>query len=274
MQTVTDPDDPRLDDYRHLNDAAARRAIEGSDGHGVFIVEGAVALEQLLASGHRIRSVVLSPARADALAERLLGRVDVVMVADRRVLQSVTGFDVHRGVLAAGLRPPPADARDVLRGARRVVLLEGIGDNENIGAVYRNVAALGIEAVLLDPACADPLYRRSIRVSSGWSMRVPSARVSDTGAALHLASTLGMRTVALTPAPGALAVDDAAAAGVLDDPVMLLLGAEGPGLRPESVAAADAAVRVPMADGVDSLNVATSLAVVASFAASRRGWGR
>ncbi|MFN7150693.1 MAG: TrmH family RNA methyltransferase [Microthrixaceae bacterium] len=274
MQTVTDPDDPRLDDYRHLSDAAARRAIEGSGGQGVFIVEGAVALEQLLASDHRIRSVVLSPTRADALAERLLGRVEEVLVADRRVLRSVTGFDVHRGVLAAGLRPPPADAHDVLRAARRVVLLEGISDNENIGAVFRNAAALGIDAVVLDQACADPLYRRSIRVSSGWSLRVPSARVSDTATATRLASDLGMRSVALTPGDGALAVDEAAAAGALDDPAMILLGAEGPGLRPESIAAADVAVRVPMAGDVDSLNVATSLAVVASFAAARRGWCR
>jgi tRNA G18 (ribose-2'-O)-methylase SpoU len=274
VQIVTDPDDPRLDDYRHLTDAAARRAIEGSDGHGLFIVEGAVALEQLLASDHGIRSVVLSPARAEALADRLLGRVDVVLVAERDVLHSVTGFDVHRGVLAAGRRPPPADVRDLLGASRRVVLLEGLGDNENVGAVFRNVAALGIDAVVMDQACADPLYRRSIRVSSGWSLRVPSARVSDTATALRLASELGMRTVALTPVPGALAVDDAAAAGDLDDPVMFLLGAEGPGLRPDSIATAQVAVRVPMAGEVDSLNVATSLAVVASFAAARRGWDR
>jgi tRNA G18 (ribose-2'-O)-methylase SpoU len=274
VHTVTDPDDPRLDDYRHLNDAAARRAIEGPDGHGVFIVEGAVALEQLLASHHRIRSVVLSPSRADALADRLAGRVDVVLVADRPVLQSVTGFDVHRGVLAAGVRPPPSAPADVLGSARRAVLLEGISDNENIGAVFRNVAALGIDAVLMDQACADPLYRRSIRVSSGWTLRVPSARVDDSAAGLRLASELGFRTVALTPATGALAVDDAATAAVLDDPVVLLLGAEGPGLRPGSIAAADVAVRVPMAGEVDSLNIATSLAVVASFAAARRSWDR
>ncbi len=247
VRLVTDPDDPRLDDYRHLNDAAARRAVEGPDGRGVFIVEGAVALEQLLASEHRVRSVVLSPARAETLADRLRGRVEVVLVADREVLRSVTGFDVHRGVLAAGLRPPPADPQLLVRRAGRVVLLEGISDNENVGAVFRNAAALGIDAVLVDPACADPLYRRSIRVSSGWSLR-------------------------MTPASGALDVDDAAAAGALEDPVMYLLGAEGPGLRTESIDGADVAVRVPMAGTVDSLNVATSLAVVAAFAAARRGW--
>jgi tRNA G18 (ribose-2'-O)-methylase SpoU len=272
VRLVTDPDDHLLDDYRHLNDAAARRAVEGPGGRGVFIVEGLVALEQLLASEHHVRSVVLSPTRAEAFADRLQGRVDVVLVADREVLRSVAGFDVHRGVLAAGSRPPPADPDALVRDARRVVLLEGISDNENVGAVFRNAAALGIDAVLVDPACADPLYRRSIRVSSGWSLRVPTAQVPGTASALAAAGAAGMRTVALTPTAGALAVDAATAAGALDDPVMYLLGAEGPGLRPESIDGADVAVRVPMAGTVDSLNVATSLAVVASFAAARRGW--
>ena len=272
VQLVTDPADPRLDAYRHLNDAAARRAVEGPDGRGVFIVEGAVALEQLLASEHHVRSVVVSPTRAAALADRLHGRVDVVLVAEREVLRSVTGFDVHRGVLAAGLRPTPSDPDLLVRSARRAVLLEGVSDNENVGAVFRNAAALGIDAVLVDPACADPLYRRSIRVSSGWSLRLPTARVPDTEAALATAAAVGMRTVALSPGARALDVDAAAAAGALDDPVMYLLGAEGPGLRAGSIDGADVVVRVPMAGTVDSLNVATSLAVVASFAAARRGW--
>lgn len=272
MLHVTDPADPRLDDYRHLTDAAARRAVEPGDApHGVVVVEGRLALEQLLRSGHRIRSVLLSPAKAADLGPTLEG-VDVVYVAERDVLAAVTGYDVHRGVLAAARRPAPADPADVVAAAHRLLVLEGVTDNENVGALFRNAVALGLDAVLLDGASTDPLYRRSVRVSSGWTLRVPFARAATSAELLTALDRAGVRTIALTPAPEAVAVDDAARSGLFDGRIALVVGAEGPGLAAGTVARCTAAVRVPMAPGVDSLNVATSLAVVAAFAASRRGW--
>lgn len=272
MLTIDDPGDPRLDDYRHLTDAAARRAVEsGGAPHGIFVVEGPLALEQLRRSGLPVRSVLVTPARARSLGA-LLEDLSPVLVAERPVLAAVTGFDVHRGVLASAERPAPADPAELVGSARRLLVMEGVNDNENVGALFRNAAALGIDAVLLDEACTDPLYRRSIRVSSGWSMRVPHARVRDTSAALSVLRRRGVRSVALTPAAGATDVDRAAGTGLLDEPVALVVGAEGDGLTPATIAACDVAVRVPMADGVDSLNVATSLAVVAAFAAARRDW--
>ena len=292
MLHVEDPTDPRLDDYRHLNDAAARRAADPEGApHGVVVVEGAVALEQLLSSDLQVRSVLLSPTRAAALSDRLTG-VDTVYVAAREVLAAVAGFDVHRGVLAAAARPAPADPAAVIGAAvvgaavvgaavvgaavvgtaQRLVVLEGLSDNENVGAVFRNAAALGIDAVLLDGTCTDPLYRRSIRVSSGWTLRLPFARAGSSAELLALLGAAGVRTLALTPAPEAVPVDAAADRGLFDGAVAFVVGAEGPGLSAATIAACDAAVRVPMAAGVDSLNVATSLAVVAAFAAARRNW--
>ena len=272
MLHIDDPGDPRLDDYRHLTDAAARRAIEASGApHGIFVVEGPLALDQLRASDHHVRSVLVTPSRAATSAERLEG-LGPVYVAERPVLAEVCGFDVHRGILAAAERPAPATPAEVLSGRTRVLILEGVSDNENVGALFRNAAALGIDAVLLDPTCTDPLYRRSIRVSSGWTLRLPFARGATTADLLAAVRHHGLRSIALTPIDTAVAVDTAAASGLLDDPVALVVGAEGPGLSARTIAACDAAVRVPMAPGVDSLNVATSLAVVAAFAGARRDW--
>lgn len=277
MQHIHDPADPRLQDYRHLTDAAARRAIEGAAG--IFIVEGILALRQLLLSTHRIRSVLVSPTRLAAVrreldqvgARRLEGAT--VLVAERGIVEDVTGFDVHRGVLAAVDRPAAADPGAVLASARAVVVADGVNDHENLGALFRNAAALGLDAVLLDDAAADPLYRRSIRVSAGWAMRLPHARLGPSAGAPEVLHSHGFRTVALTPAPEAVPVDVAAARGLLQGPVALFVGSEGSGLAPEVIGACRAQVRVPMARGVDSLNVATSLAVVAAFAAASRGWG-
>lgn len=272
VQAIDDPADPRLDDYRHLSDRAARAAVELGTSDGVFIVEGPVALEQLLASTHRVRSILVTPSRARSLRPLLDAAPSPVLVAERDVLAEVAGYDVHRGVLAAAARPEPADARVLLDGARRVLVLEAVSDNENVGALFRNAAAFGIDAVLLDVACTDPLYRRSIRVSSGWTMRLPHARVSDAADGIDLVRRAGCRTVALTPAAAAVDLDVAAQDGLLDDPVAFVVGAEGPGLERSTMELADVQVRIPMAPGVDSLNVATSFAVVAAVAASRRRW--
>ncbi|MHB1139863.1 MAG: TrmH family RNA methyltransferase, partial [Microthrixaceae bacterium] len=249
MEQLEDPGDPRLADYRHLTDAAARRHLEGGDGHGIFVVEGVLALEQLLRSDHPVRSVLLSTSRA-ASSDELVGRLEArgvpVLVAARPVLAQVTGYDVHRGVLAVAERRPWPGLADTLCAARRVVVLEGLNDHENLGSVYRNAAAFGLDAVLLDPRCADPLYRRSIRVSSGWALRVPSARTAALPDGLNALQDAGFRTLALTPAADASAVDHAAATGLLDDRVAFVLGAEGPGLTAETLAACDHRVAVPM----------------------------
>ena len=243
--------DPRLDDYRGLRDPAARVAYERSAG--VFTVEGALAIERLLASAYEVRSLLVTPAMRDRV-----GDVGVpAYVAGRDVMAEVAGFDVHRGALAVAVRPPPADPAAVLRDARAVLLLERLNDHENVGAVFRVARALGADAVLLDQETCDPLYRRSVRVSLGHVLHVPFARVAGTGEGVELLRRNGFTTLALTPDPGA---DDVRGV-VAPERVALQLRAEGPGLRPETIAAADRRVRVAMRRGVDSLNVATAAAV-------------
>ena len=242
MPDVTDPADPRLADYRHLNDPATRIAYERE--HGVFVVEGALAIERLLDSAYEVRSALLTRAMQQRLG------IEDAFVADREVMAAVAGFDVHRGALAIATRPPLLDPEAVLRDARTVLVLERLNDQENVGLLFRVARALGADAVLLDPETCDPLYRRSVRVSLGHVLHVPFARV-DRPAAIP-----GFTTYALTPA-GDERIEDVARA----DRVALLLGAEGPGLRPETLAAADHRVRIPMRHGVDSLNVATAAAV-------------
>ena len=273
MERIDDPHDGRLDDYRHLNDAAVRVAIEldGADA-GCAIVEGVVALDVVVRSGVPLRSVLLTPNRVEALSGVVdaLGTEVPVYVADRQVLAEVVGFDLHRGVLASARRPAAPDPTAVLAASRRVVVTEALNDHENLGALFRNAAALGMDAVVLDDRTADPLYRRSIRVSSGWAAVLPHPRVGPLPDGYAPLRAAGFRVVALTPSDDAVDVDRAGAAGLLDDRVALVVGAEGPGLSDAAIRGADHAVRIPMAPEVDSLNVATSLAVVAAFAAARR----
>lgn len=269
---VTDPTDPLLRDYRHLTDAAARRA-----DHPVVIVEGVVALRRVLGAGVPLRSVALTPTRARELGPEVTVAAPgtPVLVAERSVLAGVTGFDVHRGVLAAIDRPPPRPAVDVLAAARAsgaVAVAEGLSDHENVGAVFRNAAGLGLGAVLLDDRCAEPLYRRSVRVSLGWAAVLPHARLGPLPDGLVTVRDAGFRTLALTTSAAAVPVGRAGPVGLFDGPVALLVGAEGPGLAPGTVSACDAEVTVPMAAGADSFNVATALAVVGAFLGEwRRG---
>lgn len=270
--TVFDPDDPRLADYRCLRPVGGTRRRERNE-HTV-IIEGHLALLRATRGPLRLRSVVMTPERARSLT-RLRAVIPTsvpLYLAERKVLTEVTGFDVHRGVLASAERPAEADPAALLTRHNRIVLLEGLSDLENVGATFRVAAALGLGAVLLDDRCADPLYRRCVRVSLGWSTVVPHARFPSTTAGLAAGSAAGIRSVALTPGPGAVPVDRAAAAGWLNDPVLLLVGSEGTGLAASTIEAADHRVSIPMAHGVDSLNAATALAVVASFAAAARGW--
>lgn len=250
MPYVTDPGDPRLADYRGLRDPAGRVAYERA--HGVFVVEGALAIERLLESAYEVRSLLVTPAMRDRL-----GVEDAATyVAEREVVAEVAGFDVHRGALAVATRPPPHDAATLLAHARTVLLLERLNDHENVGVLFRVARALGADAVLLDPETCDPLYRRAVRVSLGHVLHVPFARVASMRDALDLLRRNGFPTFALTPAG-----DEDVGEIPRPEKAALLLGAEGPGLRPETMAAADHRLRIPMRPGVDSLNVATAAAV-------------
>lgn len=270
MLLIDSSDDPLLSDYYNLTDAASART-------GFFIVEGVLAVQRLIdrETGRvpsAIRSVLLTPNRAETLTDMIdfCESFDIaVLVASRDVLVQVTGFDVHRGVLAAVSRTEQPSLEVILEGTQRLVILEGINDHENIGSIFRNAAALGVDAVLVDARTSDPLYRRSIRVSQGHVLSTDWARVDNLNSALQQVHEAGFRLVGLTPKPQAEAVEIAAMQGTLDVPVAFLLGAEGPGLSAETLGLCDALVRIPMSNGVDSLNVATSLAVVASFAIAR-----
>lgn len=247
---LTDPSDPRLDDFRNLTDADVR-----PDRRGIVIAEGTNVVTRLATSAYSIRAVFGTPAKVELLRDVLADRDVPVYVGDKWLLSDVVGFRVTRGVLAAASRPRPWSATELLASARRVAVLEGLNDFENLGALFRNAAAFGVDAMLLDPTCADPLYRRSVRVSMGHVLRVPFARLSgDWPSAL---ADAGLQLLALTPDPEA---DDLRA---VPPPQRwaVLLGAEGPGLSERALAAADRRVRIPMAPGVDSLNVATAAAV-------------
>ena len=260
---IEDPDDPRIADYRHLTDAALRQAYEGAEG--VLIAEGHLVITQLLRSQYAVRSFLTTPARLPVL-EELLDGTDVapVYVAGPDVMAAVAGFDVHRGLLAAAARRPLPSVDEVVAGAAVVAVLEGINDHENMGAIFRNAAAFSVNAIVLDPRCCDPLYRRSVRVSMGHVLRLPFAVADEWPGALDRVRALGVRVVALTPDPDAPPID------ALDPPVALLLGAEGDGLSADALARADQRARIPIADGVDSLNVATAAAVAFYLSSGRR----
>jgi tRNA G18 (ribose-2'-O)-methylase SpoU len=256
---VTTADDALLDDYRALNDPERRREVERRGGF--FVVEGTLALEALLGSEFPIRSVLVAARKAEAVSSLVGGRAPVVVRPDDEV-EAITGFPFHRGVLAAAGRRPLPRLAEVLHGAELVVVAEGLSDHENVGALFRNAAAFGVDAVLLDPATADPLYRRSVRVSLGHVLRVPWTRLAAWPDGLGELRQRGFELLALTPAAEAVPVDALARDIAARRPRMaLLVGAEGPGLSAAALAASDRRVRIPMAPAVDSLNVATAAAV-------------
>lgn len=250
------PADPRLDDFRDLTDADVR-----PDRRGIVIAEGANVVERLVRSPYAVRAVAGVPARIEALRPVLeaLPVPVAVFELDKWALSDVVGFRVTRGVLASAERPARLDPVELVAGARRIAVLEGLNDFENLGALFRNAAAFGVDAVLLDARCADPLYRRSVRVSMGHVLQVPFAVLDDPWpAALEALHSAGCTVLAATPAADAVALREVAP----PEPWAVLFGAEGPGLSAAALAAADIRVRIPMADGVDSLNVATAAAVV------------
>jgi tRNA G18 (ribose-2'-O)-methylase SpoU len=248
-----------LDDYESLNDPARRREVERRGSF--FIVEGLLAVEALLESPYPVRSVLVTESKAPVVRDLLAGaRANPrVMVRPDREVAAITGFNFHRGVLASAGRLPLPEPSAVVAHARRVAVLEGLNDHENLGALFRNAAAFGVDAVLADPTTADPLYRRSVRVSLGHVLRVPWTRLPDWPAGLDALRAAGFVLVALTPARDAEPIDALAAAP--PERVAFLLGAEGPGLSAAALAVADGRARIPIAPGVDSLNVATAAAV-------------
>jgi tRNA G18 (ribose-2'-O)-methylase SpoU len=243
---IADPGDERLADYLRLTDAELRRRGE------VFLCEGALSIQRAVEVGTRFASVLVTPQRLEALREQLTPIDAPIYVVDQALLDSVTGFNIHRGVIAAALRPEPTPTRDLLTG-RTVAYLEGVNDHENLGSLFRNAAAFGLDAVLLDTTTADPLYRRCVRVSLGHVLAVPHGRIDD----LDAVEQAGFTLVALTPETTAEPVE---VLGELPR-VALLLGAEGPGLSATTLARAHRRVRIPMAVGVDSVNVATAAAI-------------
>jgi tRNA G18 (ribose-2'-O)-methylase SpoU len=255
VHDITDPDDDRLGDYRALTDLELRTRWEPPNG--VFIAEGELVLRRAVRAGYRPRSYLIDAKRVDQLAD--LAGDTPVYAAPPGVLDSVTGFHVHRGVLGSFHRRPLRTAADVLGPARRVAILEDVNNHTNIGAVFRGAAALGVDAVLLSPTCADPLYRRSVRVSMGEVFAVPYARLEPWPDGLDQVRRAGFTVLALTPAPDAVPLQRLTPAQ--RERTALLLGAEGPGLSRSALAASDVPVRIPMRRGVDSLNVAAAAAV-------------
>ncbi len=278
---VDDPDDPRLDTYRDLNDPAGRIRLDADQS--VFVVEGKLAVDRLLTSKYTVRSLLVDDHQVTAASDLVAAtraRGAPVFVGSRALVAGTVGFALHRGVVAVANRPPPAgpggllvDAAGTCAPGRRLALvavLEGLNDHENIGALFRNAAAFGVAGILLDPTCADPLYRRSIRVSVGHVLHVPFSRLVPWPTGLDQVRGAGFVIAALAPRPPADSVVPEVGLADLRARVLgsegavgvaLLFGAEGSGLTAAALAASDVVVRIPMAEGVDSLNVATAAAV-------------
>lgn len=257
VRRVADVDDRVLHDYVGLTDMALRTRREPAEG--LFIAEGEKVIRRALAAGYPMRSMLLEAKWLPGLAD-VVDRVDApVYLADPPLLEAVTGYSVHRGALAAMARRPLPPPSDLTRDAQRLVVLEDLTNHTNVGAVFRAAAGLGVDAVLVTPRCADPLYRRSVKVSMGGVFAVPWTRLPRWPAELDELREQGFTVAALALAAGAVDLDALAAAP--PDRLVLMLGAEGDGLAPATVAAADVVVRIPMAGDVDSLNVASAAAV-------------
>ena len=257
MEEVAAPDDERLSDYRSLTDVALRTKLEPP--HGLFIAESELVIRRALEAGYRPRSMVMAPEWLERMAG-LIDDVDApVYSASYDVLRQLTGFNVHRGALASFHRKPLPAVSDVVAAARRVVVLEDLVSHTNLGAIFRCAAALGMDAVLLSPSCADPLYRRSVRVSMGAVFTIPYARSEAWPSDVDELRERGFTVAALTPSADAVPLDETSYGP--GDRVAVLFGSEGPGLTGVAMAKADLRVRIPMAAEVDSLNVAAAAAV-------------
>ncbi|MEX2985018.1 MULTISPECIES: RNA methyltransferase [Streptomyces] len=255
--TIDDPDDPRLHDYTGLTDVELRRRREPEEG--LFIAEGEKVIRRAGQAGYEMRSMLLTAKWVEVMRDVIEESTAPVYAVTPDLAERVTGYHVHRGALASMRRKPLPEAGELLRTARRVAVLEGLVDHTNIGAIFRSAAALGMDAVLLSPDCADPLYRRSVKVSMGAVFSVPYARLDSWPADLEAVREAGFGLLALTPHEKATSMDEAAPHRL--ERVALMLGAEGDGLSDRALRAADEWVRIPMAHGVDSLNVGAAAAV-------------
>jgi tRNA G18 (ribose-2'-O)-methylase SpoU len=262
---IDDRNDPRLADFRDLSTADRRPDRPG--GRGLVIAEGTVVVERLLHSPYPVRALLGVERRIRDLAGELDGFDFPAYVTSAETMAEVVGFHLNRGVLAVAGRPAPPSIEDLIESARVVAVLEGVGDHENLGALFRNAAAFGVDGVLLGAGCSDPLYRRSVRVSMGHVLRVPFATFDAWPGGLGLLRERGFQIAALSPKRDAVPLRSLRDSSL--GRVALMLGSEGPGLTEEAMAAADLTVRIPMADGVDSLNVATA-AAIAFYEVARR----
>jgi len=252
---ITDPVDPRLADYVRLTDVHLRRSMEAAEG--LFIAEGEKVIRRAIAAGYPVRSLLVAEDKLATIADLAQACPAPLYVLPAAAAERLTGYRVHRGALASMQRLPLPSPAEVLAVARRIVVLEDVVDHANVGAVFRCAAALGFDAVLLAPRCADPLYRRAVRVSMGAVLALPYARLADWSRGLAELRVAGFRLLALTPDPAATPISH-----VTPEPKLaLLIGSEGTGLSSRWLAEADLAVRIPMRHGIDSLNAAAAAAI-------------
>jgi tRNA G18 (ribose-2'-O)-methylase SpoU len=258
---VGDAGDPRLADYVRLTDVHLRRSLEAP--RGLFVAEGAKVIRRAIAAGYPVRSLLITRDNLAGLADLVESCPAPAYLVSQEVAAQLAGYRVHRGALASMQRRPLPPVAEVIDRARRIVVLEDIADHTNVGAIFRCVAALGLDAVVLAPRCADPLYRRSVRVSMGTVLAVPYARMDDWREGLGGLRAAGFRLLALTPADGAIPIGEVLAGGGVPPGarLALLLGAEGDGLSARWRDQADVSVRIPMSREVDSLNVASAAAI-------------
>jgi tRNA G18 (ribose-2'-O)-methylase SpoU len=254
---IEDPADPRLSDYLDLTDPAARSRRERDE---FFVAEGPTAIQRLLVSEHRVRSVLVQESKYPRLAEILSSTDAPIYLTSKAVMAATVGFDLHRGAIAAADRRPLPSLDQLLPTVSRIAVLEGLNDPENLGAIARSARAFGIEALVLDPTCIDPYYRRTVRVSMGEVLFIPVARAARWPEDIDTIHRHGFTTWALTPDAGAEVLWDLE----IPDRLALVLGAEGPGLAAATMNHCSQRVRIPIAEGVDSLNVGAAAAVVFS----------
>jgi tRNA G18 (ribose-2'-O)-methylase SpoU len=264
LHHIDDPADPRLADYRDLRDVELRKHLEAE--HGLFLAEGEKVVRRAVEAGFTPRSLLMAPRWLDGLADVLAMTDAPCFVLSEALAEEVTGFHVHRGALASLERRPLPSVESVLAPARSVLVLEDIVDHTNVGAIFRSGAALGFDAVLLSPRCADPLYRRSIKVGMGAVFTMPWTRLPEWYDAMSVLSSAGFTTVALTLAADSTPIETAVA-GV--ERLALVLGSEGHGLSPRWEQASDRRATIAMRGGIDSLNVAAASAVACYIAAHR-----
>lgn len=267
--SITDPADPRIRDYLGLRDHQLRRQREspGGDLAGVFIAEGVPVVERALAAGYKLKSVLIDALRGEKIPDKVPSDVPHFF-AGAEVVHEVTGMHLHRGLISVFYRKELPWPEALLESARRVVVLENVTNPTNLGVIVRSAAALGMDALLLDPRSCDPLYRRALRVAMGEAFSLPHARTHYLPGGLDPLRRSGFRLAALTPGPDSIPINDYSV--MPDEKLAVVLGAEGPGLTPETLAAVDDRLSIPMSNGVDSLNVG-SAAAVAFYAINKAG---